>query len=688
MGSGITARAVGIILTGFVSTAPLLAQESRTHDVVPADYFSLSGLAEAALSPDGQTAAYIEARWDTADSLRKSDLWIVATDGHGQPRRLTTERANDRQPRWSADGKAIYVLGNRKHPGHTQPPYDGSTQLWRIPLDGTEPRALTRHPGGIASFDYAAIPDKLFYTVDAKVTDTDPFTLLREKFPSLEYGHGQRTVSELYQLDPVNWRAEKIVAENQYIREFAVSRDGQRLAMITAKDDSVLQSEGFSRVEVWDAQSKRVTATDEGWKADAGSPWPWLGHLAWNPAGTRLAFNTIFDGYPAEIIVQTFRDGRWHGKRLPRPDGLHVQGYGSPLAWADDDRLVALGERHSRVGLWIVRASGETEATTTPKHSVIGNLAMVPGIADWLTVHDPYGVMPSLRFGPEERILVSLNSHTKTWKLPTIRHITWKAVDGSTVGGVLELPPGYQHETGRIPLIVAIHGGPTTASKSELIFDPHNGRLYFSTAGYAVLAPNYRGSTGYGDKFLIDLIGRENDLDVGDILSGIQHLIAQGIADPERIGVTGWSNGGYLTNCLISRGDSPVQFRAASSGAGILDTVAEWGFNDEPAYPMVFKKGLPWQTPEIYRKTSPTYQLGNIRTPTLIHVGGNDVRCPPGHSRMLYRALREYVRVPTELVVYPNEPHGLTRMPNRQAKMEWDLAWFRHYFRVENSPKE
>jgi dipeptidyl aminopeptidase/acylaminoacyl peptidase len=124
-----------------------------------------------------------------------------------------------------------------------------------------------------------------------------------------------------------------------------------------------------------------------------------------------------------------------------------------------------------------------------------------------------------------------------------------------------------------------------------------------------------------------------------------------------------------------------VKIRAASSGAGILDTVAEWGFNDEPAYPIVFKKGLPWQTPNIYRKTSPTYGIGNVRTPTLIHVGGNDVRCPPGHSRMLYRALKHYQKVPTQLIVYPAEPHGLQKYSDRRAKMEWDLAWFDKYLR-------
>ena len=180
---------------------------------------------------------------------------------------------------------------------------------------------------------------------------------------------------------------------------------------------------------------------------------------------------------------------------------------------------------------------------------------------------------------------------------------------------------------------------------------------------------------------MTDLIGRENDVEVKDILAGIQHLVKEGIADENRVGVMGWSNGGYLTNCLITLKDSPIKFKAASSGAGIVDTVSEWGFNDEPAYPKVFKKGLPWEQPDLYKKSSPTYGLGNVTTPTIIHVGGADDRCPPGHSRMLYRALKEYRNVPTELIVYTGEPHGLTKLSNRKAKMEWDLAWFEKYMK-------
>jgi dipeptidyl aminopeptidase/acylaminoacyl peptidase len=670
-------RAVFLLLT---LTIPIFAEPVRDHDITVDDYATIATITELAVSPDGKHVAYCEARWDVADDSRKTDLWVVPTDGKGKPTRLTGERANDRHPKWSQDGQAIYVLGNRKSVT------DGKTQVWRVPLKGGETRAVTRVSEGVVSFDYVPQADALYYQVDASATDTDEFAKLRSKY-KLDYGHGTRKVSEVYRLDLQTWRPEKVIADGRYIREFAVTRDGKRVGMITAADDSVIQSEGHSRVDVWDADTKKVTPTDESWRKTAASPWPWLESLAWSPNGKRLAFCTVFDAYPAEIIVDTFNDGKSTAARVERPGRIMVRGYGSPLGWdrssSDRGELYYLSEIAGCVEpMWpettIENAEPHTgvvfayDRTSSDRMGavLIGASNFFPEIS-----YETVG----LGLGGRDR-LTNVNPQTASWKLPTVQHITWKAPDGTEVGGVLELPFGYK-KGDKLPLVVGIHGGPTTATYANLNYDALNGRLYFAAHGYAALYPNYRGSTGYGDKFVTDLIGHENDIEVKDILAGIQHLIKEGIADPDRVGVMGWSNGGYLTNCLITLKDSPVKFKAASSGAGILDTVAEWGFNDEPAYPTVFKKGLPWETPDIYRKTSPIYGLGNVTTPTLIHVGGADERCPPGHSRMLYRALKEYRKVPTELVEYPGEPHGLTKLSNRKAKMEWDLAWFEKYLK-------
>lgn len=671
-------RAVTVLfLVAFSGFA--LGQPERTHDITPADYFTLATVTELAVSPDGKRVAYTVATWDEKADNRRTNLWVVPTNGKGKPTQLTTDRANDRHPKWSADGKSILFVGNRKKDGQKAPPFNGSSQVWKVPADGGEPKAVTKVGDGIVGFDFAPKADAVFYTVDATATDDDAFSGLREKYKA-DYGHGTRKVSELYRLKIGDSRPEKLFGEKRYVREFAVTAKGDRVAMVTAPDDTVIRSEGDSRVDVLDVESQKVTTTDQSWKKTAASPWPWLESLAWNPDGSRLAYCTIFDAHPAEVIICELQsDGAWDAKRMTRPHGVHVRGYGSPLAWSTVTASVGyFAERSGRVSLAFGFAGKPNPFRFEVPAVVAGYSTSAGNLGDWVGLFAEADEFPQLYAVPGPQQLTDLNPHTKTWKLPSVQHITWKAPDGTEVGGVLELPHGYK-KGDKLPLVVGIHGGPTTATYADLNFDPHNGRLYFAAKGYAVLFPNYRGSTGYGDKFVHDLIGNENDIDVKDIIAGVQHLIKEGVADPDRIGVMGWSNGGYLTNCLITMKDCPIKIKAASSGAGILDCVAEWGFNDEPAYPRVLKKGHPWETPDIYRKTSPTYGLGNVKTPTLIHVGGNDERCPPGHSRMLYRALKEYVKVPTELVVYPNEPHGLTRYSNRKAKMEWDLAWFDKY---------
>lgn len=667
------------ILIVLIFALPALAQAPpRDHQITIDDYGTLATIRELAVSPDGKFVAYTEARWDTSDDLSKTDLWVVATDGKGKPTRLTGDRANDRHPKWHDDGKSIFVLGNRKREAETKPPFDGKTQVWRVPVDGGDPRAVTKVEGGITGFDYSPKADALFYSVDATATDNDDFTKLRTK-TKLDYGHGTRKVSEIHRLDLQSWRSEKLIAEGRYVREFAATQDGKRIAMVSCIDDTVIKSEGESRVDIWEA-GKVVTPPTDVYRAKAASPHAWLEGLAWSPDGTKLAFCAIFDAYPAEVIFASLNDEKWIAKRLDRSEGnIQVRGYGSPLKWGIDDRLYLLIGKGDLVMLASV---GQKKGV-----QLIG-IEGGGGVISGFDVHEKcIPILWSNSFNPqcliidpraEERIVIDPNPHSRSWYFPNPNIEIWKAPDGTQVEGVLEVPQGFKLGE-KVPLIVCLHGGPTTSTKAESIYDPHNGRLYFAAHGYAAFFPNYRGSTGYGDKFVTDLIGNENDIEVKDILAGIQHLIKDGIADPDRIGVMGWSNGGYLTNCLITLKDSPVKFKAASSGAGILDTVAEWGFNDEPAYAAVFKKGLPWEQPDIYRKTSPTYGLGNVTTPTLIHVGANDERCPPGHSKMLYRALKEYKKVPTELIVYPNQPHGLQKLSYRKAKMEWDLAWFDKY---------
>jgi dipeptidyl aminopeptidase/acylaminoacyl peptidase len=657
----------------------------RTHSVTIDDYFSLAAVSELAVSPDGRQAVYCEGRWGKPAGGRKSSLWMVSTGENPQPRRLTFDEASPHSLRWSGESTRLYFLASRNRAAEKEPPGDGTTQVWELSLHGGDARAITSVAGGVEEFDLAAKEDQLFYSVKKSVTDEDKFTRLRMLFDQPEYGNGKRTVSEIWRLNLRNWRAERVVDEKRFIREFVVTADGRRIAMVSALDDSVVKSEGESRVDIWE-DGNITTPPTSVYRAEAATPRAWLESLAWSPDGQKFAFCAIFDAHPTEIVIGSKAGNEWKTELMRRPSQVHIRGYGSPLKWHPSGQFFFLAELSART---FVVPSDLSILESLPKAALpdrtvyafdtdaAGKIGVyVLGQSDQF----PEIYLSEFKPGAAFRRLTSLNPQTENWKLPLVKHITWKGADGAPVGGVLELPPDYKPGT-RLPLVVGIHGGPTMAVFSALDFDPYLGRIWLPAQGYALLCPNYRGSTGYGDKFLHDLIGRENQVDVADIVAGVQQLIEEGIADPERVGIMGWSNGGYLTNCLITQKGLPFKLRAASSGASILDTIMEWGINDEPAYPMAFKRGLPWEMPEIYRKTSPTYGLGNITTPTLIHVGEKDERCPPGHSRMLFRALKEYLNVPTELVVYAGEPHGLGKQENRKAKMEWDLAWFEKYLR-------
>ncbi|MEM1008624.1 MAG: prolyl oligopeptidase family serine peptidase, partial [Myxococcota bacterium] len=458
------------------------------------------------------------------------------------------------------------------------------------------------------------------------------------------------------------------------------------IAMITTPDSKLLSYEGWSRLEILDRQTSKVSMPETTmWRKQAPSAYGWLSAPRWSADSRQLSFMVSFDGYPSEFYILQWTQDRKIGKitHLKRPEQLHLER--RVIQWHPKRSSLCyrgIREALSRVYCtsFVDGVQGKTELISQEDHHTRSfhisskgqDVALLNSTRTIL--FDAFVRGKDTQGNVQFKRMTHINLQIDHWKIPTIRKVRWKSKDGTPVEGILELPPRSKPGQ-RLPLVVILHGGPTSSSKWIFRF-AWLGRTTFASRGWATLSPNYRGSTGYGDTFLKQLIGHKNDRDVADIMSGVEYLIKKGIVDPKRMAVMGWSNGGYLTNCLITR---THRFKAASSGAGVFDTAMQWMIEDTPGHVINFNKGLPWNRAQSMLRSSPLYHAGNIRTPTLIHVGERDARVPPEHSYALYRSLRRYLHVPTQLLVYPKAFHGLRSKAHRSAKMEWDIRWFDHY---------
>ncbi|QIZ78092.1 S9 family peptidase [Ferrimonas lipolytica] len=652
----------------------------RNHAITIDDYFTIQGLSQLVLSDNGKQAAWVQSHWDKeADKILK-DLWRI-TLPDGTPERLTFTSENESSPVFSADGRYLFFSKAQKKDEADNPPFNGKTQIFRLSLTSGETVPITSVKAGISKFQLQG--DSLWFLSEREHKESGPFATLRANHDKPQYGHGTVSVNPLYRLDLNNYRTELVLDDDKVVWDFDVSRDGKRIARVTTLDNELVHLEGWSEVEVYDVDAKRNTVlADDAWRAQAPSPYGWLMQPRWSNDGNQLAFRIDYDGYPGQLFVSRIDNS---GKVTNQLD-IARQGddtlNGSNILWRpNSNELCYRVYDHGRVPLRCTTVrdakQGKTR-TLTPADYVVGGFQFSANGKQLALSHnglDHFYELYSGKVGKPPVRRTNINPQVDNWLLPQISTVRWQAPDGSTVEGILELPAGYKKGDQPLPLVVQIHGGPTAATSYSLEHRSY-GRSVFAANGYALLSPNYRGSTGYGDQFLVDLIGKEHLIEVADIEAGVDKLIADGIVDGEKLAVMGWSNGGYLTNALISTNN---RYKAASSGAGVWDQRLQWMLEDTPGHVINYMQGLPWEQTEAYHNASSLSHAADITTPTVIHMGENDERVPAPHAKALYRTLKQYLNVPTELLIYPGEGHGLSTYQHKSAKMNWDLAWFNHY---------
>ena len=273
------------------------------------------------------------------------------------------------------------------------------------------------------------------------------------------------------------------------------------------------------------------------------------------------------------------------------------------------------------------------------------------------------------------RQLTDANPQVRNFALGDEEEINWKSADGKTVGGILIKPVGYQ-QGHRYPLIVAIHGGPAAAD--VLGFNGGYGAQTYAGAGYAVLMPNYRGSTNYGEKHKTDIVGNYFQKGYEDIMTGVDYLIAQGIVDSTKMGVLGWSAGGHWSNWILTHTD---RFKAISTGAGTSNWISMYAESDvQRVRQLYLGNKLPYDDFDAYWNQSPLKYIKNAKTPTMIHVVEGDPRVPRPQSEELFMALKR-LGVPTELYVYPGSTHGIPDPRNQLVKSVAEMAWMDYWVR-------
>jgi dipeptidyl aminopeptidase/acylaminoacyl peptidase len=621
------------------------------------DYYLLAGVADPAFSPDGSSVAYSVARSDKKNDQATSDIWSVPWKG-GKAVQLTRTPGNEWQPRFGRGGRSLFFLSDASR--------DETTQLWAISARGGSPRQVTSIPGGISDFDLspdgkraAVIAEVGLHVADQGATPP-PMETDRFVFKWDGAGYLDDRTQQVFIVDLAGGKARQLTQGQRDHWQPAWSPDGRSLAY-TAKERG--ESDRDSNYDVFvqgvDGGEPRKLSTSPGPDSDPD----WGARPAWSPDSRRVVW--LEGGEPKWIyyasvqlavadvttgeVTRPARIDRWFYRPTFAPDG-------SIVALVEQDR-----------DTWLARidpASGQLEYLTSGQR--FGSEFAIASNGRLALLESDVATPPELFAVDEHRQLTHHNDWIADRSLGTVRDVSFKSGDAE-IHGFVTLPADYDPAK-RYPLVTTLHGGPVYQHSHE--FDLEN-RLY-AASGYAVLAINPRGSSGRGFDFSRAIYADWGNLDVQDISAGISHVIDAGIADPQRVGVEGWSYGGILTDYMIA---SDPRIKAAISGAGVANVLATFGV-DMYAREYVYELGTPWDNFDTWKKLAyPFLHPERISAATLFECAGADDNVPCAGAQQMYLALK-FRGVPTHLIVYPGENHGL-RVPSYLVhRMRSDIEWF------------
>ena len=631
-------------------------------------------------APDGSFFVFLSNR-EAANNGSQNQLFAMRVDG-GEARRVTDARDGVSDFQFSKDGRWLVYRSGKS----------GEEQLYRVPVATiadpnaeAEPEQLTKHNAGVDTWRFSPDSRRIYFSA-ADTLDADE-KLRREKRFTVDIRNAETPLQSLYALDLDPVKVTRLTNDKSYtIAGFTISDDGKYVGFRGTSSERYkrnITEQGINTdlflIETATGTIERLTNNQE-----VGEQGP-----SFSPDGRLIAFAA-----PDELTRYSMKNTRVYVRPVAqsggqfRKLGTSFDGDVSVGFWSEDGRTIYFNEGIKATNQFMALdvESGNVRQVTNEKASLSVNRDVNTGML-LINYADP-------KTPPTQFTVASLNdvANRAAWKQltdanPQVRgfalgeeeEITWRSKDGRMVGGVLTKPVGYQPGK-RYPLIVAIHGGPAAAD--VLGFNGGYGSQVYAGAGYVVLKPNYRGSTNYGEKHKTDIVGNYFPPGYDDIITGVDHLIAQGIADPDRMGALGWSAGGHWSNWILTHTD---RFKAISSGAGTSNWISMYAQSDVQRNRQFYLGDkLPYDNFDAYWNQSPIKYIRNAKTPTMIHVVEGDPRVPSPQSVELHMALKK-IGVPTELYMYPGNSHGIPDARNQLVKSVSEMAWMDYYVRGQGS---
>ncbi len=655
--------------------------------VTPRDLYDLRFVGDPQPSPDGARVAFVVQTAHEDENDYRSRIWLVETDGDGEPRPLTAGTKKDSSPRWSPDGTRLVFVSNRA---------DDAPHLWLLDLRGGEARQLTtgKEPASdpVWSPDGARIayvchiggeqpPEKDADAKTKRAWEGRVRVITRRKYKHDGDGFHDGGRDHLCVVPAGGGDRTQLTDGDWDDSDPAWSPDGARIAFCSYREED---RDAVSRSDLWTVpaaggEPRKLTASEGEASAPAYSPdggtIAFLGHdegSAW--AATNRVWTVPTDGSAPPRCLTRDLD------RQVTPVTLHDQTTPSTPnrpEWSPDGGtirfLVADGGNDHVYAVPV--AGGDAARAIGGERVILGARGLSDGRVVFLATTATAPAELFVADGATERQLTHLNREwLATRDIPTPERFTVRGDDAHEVDCWLLTPPGFDPSR-RYPLVLEIHGGPQAqygnASFHEL--------QVWAAAGYLVLATNPHGSTGYGVRFTEELRGHYGEKDTPDLMAALDAVIARGSVDEARIGVTGGSYGGFMVNWLVGQ---THRFAAGITQRCVSNWVSDFGSSDIGTVSCVEEfGGPPWEAMETYLRLSPLTYAGNMQTPLLIEHQEHDYRCAVEQAEQMFMALKAR-NIPVEFVRYPNEGHAMSRSGqphHRTDRLDRHLAWFARY---------